>query len=116
MALNFYLNDTRLGPGSEIGGPGTAAGAIVALEPGSWVLDTTTTPPTLRLVPQTREVFEADGSGPNFALAASPLVGSERVFYDGVLLAPTTDYTLVGNILTLAEVPLAGVVIQVLYL
>lgn len=51
-----------------------------------------------------------DGVNAVFELAYAPAVGTDSIFFNGMLLQPgaTEDYTLVGTTLTLSEVPVVG--------
>lgn len=62
-------------------------------------------------------VFTAPSTGPNqvFVLTQTPIVPSIIVTHNGLVLRPTTDYTLSGTNLTIVEVVATGENIQATY-
>ena len=62
------------------------------------------------------DAFTGDGSTTAFTLSNSgATTNSAFIFYNGVCLKPTTDYTISGNILTITFAPIAASDIMVRY-
>jgi len=84
------------------------SGAVVyaQLAADSFVLDTTTSPPTLRIkaTPATTieyvQVYRDAAGGNGFTLPAGTLIS---VYRNGLLQMPTTDYAVAGTVLTLLD-------------
>jgi hypothetical protein len=84
------------------------SGAVVyaQLAADSFVLDTTTSPPTLRIkaAPATtieyHQVWRDANGGNGFTLPTGTLIS---VYRNGLLQMPTTDYTVAGTVMTLMD-------------
>jgi hypothetical protein len=105
--MTFYLYDPTLTMG-DAGGV-----ALVQLDPTLFTLDHSTNPPTLRVADEVKEVFKE--GVPLAPLKWLPVANSEQVFYEGALLTPDLDYTLMGQTLTILHLPVLEAVIQVVY-
>ncbi|TXH13392.1 MAG: hypothetical protein E6R03_11445 [Hyphomicrobiaceae bacterium] len=51
---------------------------------------------------------DVDGVNDEFTLVSSPITGTLRLFLDGLLLRPTSDFTVAGNVITLGTAPSPG--------
>ena len=83
---------------------GTVVYAQLAAD--SFVLDTTTSPPTLRIkatqatTVEYVQIYRDAAGGTGFTLPAGTLIS---VYRNGLLQMPTTDYTVAGTVLTLLD-------------
>lgn len=98
------------------------------IDKGTLLLDTTTTPPTLRglvaITPvQVLPVFvdgeipagAVDGTNAAYTLMFTPTSGSLLLFRNGLLQQIAGDYTLTGNVVTFNAPPQAGDTLQASY-
>jgi hypothetical protein len=86
--------------------------------PTSLLYDNTTgiltySPPTITAASKN---LSLGGATSSFTIAANHTVDSVLVFYNGVCLVPTTDYTVSGTTLTTTFTPIAGSDIVIRYL
>jgi len=103
--------------------PGTPGGtkkmqlSCIALDPKSFVIDTTTTPATIKavgsnLVEGEKPIGAIDGINLTFTLptAAPAPAASLKLYRNGIRLSVTTDYTVTGKIVSfvLGAQPQAG--------
>lgn len=116
---------TPAGPGPSVQVVKRDGTIAIAQLDGTIVLDESTSPPTLRAVgvgPTTREMwgeaFAPTGPTPSINLSQAPVVGTVRVFLNGLRLTQAIDtYTIADRTITFATAnqPQAGDVICVDY-
>jgi hypothetical protein len=76
----------------------------------------TYTPPLLPVVNTPNKYLSVDGSTTTFTIQTNHTVDTCLVFYNGVCLVPTDDYTVSGTTLTTTFTPIAGSDIVIRYL
>lgn len=108
-SVELFANGQRLTPTVDFSISGTTITTVNSWVAGTVVADYTYAGSGSATTPTDNEVVS--GSGTSWTLAATPTLGSERLYANGQRLTPTVDYSITGAAITTTLSWVAGTIL-----
>jgi hypothetical protein len=107
-SLRIYLNGVRLRPTIDYTLAGSTITMLTTPQVGDWFYADYRYGGVASQMDGEVPSGTIDGSNPTFTTVYPPVAGSLHVYLNGVRIRPGTDYTVVGNTITMIMIPQPG--------